>query len=193
MKKLNKLSIFDECVNPELSESEMRETMGGNGDDYSQNWCFFNCMAYLHKEYRDYDIDASSIATDYYKGTGDTRDDWEGTGEIEDYAYGPMAYADEEKTEPNQELFSYMQNYFETDSGSWEQNDVSSLFDDEGNTAPGEYVVGVFENSKGGYHAVIFESYNDGVYTFYDPSTDTRSTVEAKKVHFAGKVTGYKD
>lgn len=29
MKKLSKLSIFDECMNPELSENEMRETVGG--------------------------------------------------------------------------------------------------------------------------------------------------------------------
>lgn len=28
MKKLSKLSIFDECMNPELSENEMRETVG---------------------------------------------------------------------------------------------------------------------------------------------------------------------
>ena len=31
MNKLSKLSIFDECMNSELSESEMRETVGGGG------------------------------------------------------------------------------------------------------------------------------------------------------------------
>lgn len=193
MKKLSKLSIFDECMNPELSENEMRETVGGNGGDYSQNWCFFNCMAYLHKEYRGYNIDASSIATDYFQGTANTNDDWNGTGDIKDYAYGPMAYTDKERTTPNQELFDYMSNYFETDTGSWEQNKVSSLFNKNGSTVSGEYVVGIFGSSSGKYHAVIFESYSDGKYKYYDPSYKTESTVDEKYVQFAGKVTGYKD
>ena len=47
MKKLSKLSIFDECMNPELSENEMRETVGGYG---GTNDCFFDCMAYITKK-----------------------------------------------------------------------------------------------------------------------------------------------
>lgn len=60
-------------------------------------------------------------------------------------------------------------------------------------TASGEYVVGIFGSSSLKYHAVIFESYGDGKYTYYDPSYGTTSTVDAKQVQFAGKVTGYKD
>ena len=193
MRKLNKLSIFDECMNSELSESEMRETVGGNGNDYSQNWCFFNCMAYLHKEYKGYSIDASSIATDYFQGTAYANDDWNGTGDIRDYAYGPMAYTDKEKTTPNRELFDYMSNYFETDTASWEQNNVSSLFNENGTTASDEYVVGIFESSSSKYHAVIFTSYEDGKYMYYDPSHGSIGSVIASQVQFAGKVTGYKD
>lgn len=48
MKKLSKLSIFDECMNPELSENEMRETVGGYG---GTNDCFFDCMAYITKNW----------------------------------------------------------------------------------------------------------------------------------------------
>ena len=192
MKKLKKLSIFDECVNSKLSESEMRETVGGTGKDYSQNWCFFNCMAYLHKEYRGYNINASSIAIDYYQGTAYATDDWEGTHDMNDYKYGPMAYTGENKDIPNQAAFDYMNNYFETETGSWQTDNLSSLFNEDGTTGD-DYVVGIFGSSSDKYHAVIFTSYSGGKFKYFDPSYSTTGEVDAKYVQYAGKVTGYKD
>lgn len=192
MKKLKKLSIFDECVNSKLSESEMRETVGGTGEDPSQNWCFFNCMAYLHKEYRGYNITASQIAWDYVKGTAYNNDDWEGTNDGLDFLLGPKAYSDKANTKPNQELFDYMNNYFETETGSWQKDNLSSLFNEDGTTGD-DYVVGIFGSSSDKYHAVIFTSYSGGKFKYFDPSYSTTGEVDAEYVQYAGKVTGYKD
>lgn len=192
MKKLSKLSIFDECMNPELSENEMRETVGGGGYG-GDNMCFFNCMAYLQEKIEGISVSPSYIAQDYYDGNGCTTDNWTGTGNSLDRDYGPEIYGSNNM--PNQDAFNFFDNYFDMDGSGWTTgSDVSSFFDNgysSSDSTGSNYVVGVFGTSERA-HAVIFQSYDDGKYTYYDPTSGSTGTISADQVLYAGKVNGCK-
>ena len=173
MKKLSKLSIFDECMNPELSENEMRETVGGYG---GTNDCFFDCMAYITKKLGGDNTSPSYFMNDYVNGAGNLNDNWEGTKVPGDGLYGPQMFDDNT-----------------SGSGGWTtgSSDISSLFDDK-KTGSG-VVMGAYKVDESTSHAVIFESYSDGVYTYYDPSTGNRGSVSDSDVLGAIKATGLRE
>lgn len=193
MKKLSKLSIFDECMNPELSENEMRETVGGYG---GTNDCFFDCMAYITKKLGGDNTSPSYFMNDYVNGAGNLNDNWEVTKVPGDGLYGPQMFDDNGNL--NEDISNYMSNYFNTvdntsGSGGWTtgSSDISSLFDDK-KTGSG-VVMGAYKVDESTSHAVIFESYSDGVYTYYDPSTGNRGSVSDSDVLGAIKATGLRE
>ena len=112
MKKLSKLSIFDECMNPELSESEMRETVGGYG---GTNDCFFDCMAYITEQFGGDNTSPSYFMNDYVNGAGNLNDNWEGTKVPGDGLYGPPIF--DKSGALNGDIANYMSNYFEIRPG----------------------------------------------------------------------------
>ncbi len=192
MKKLSKLSIFDECMNPELSESEMRETVGGYG---GTNDCFFDCMAYITEQFGGDNTSPSYFMNDYVNGAGNLNDNWEGTKVPGDGLYGPPIF--DKSGALNGDIANYMSNYFEivdntTGSGGWtKDSDIQSLFDDE-KTGSG-FIMGAYRVDESTSHAVIFESYSDGVYTYYDPSTGNRGSASGGDVLGAIKATGLRE
>lgn len=192
MRKLNKLSIFDECMNSELSEREMRETVGGYG---GTNDCFFDCMAYITEQFGGSST-PSYFMNDYVNGAGNLNDSWEGTKVPGDGLYGPSMF--DESGALNEDIANYMSNYFDivdntSGSGGWTtgDTDISSLFDDE-KTGSG-FIMGAYRVDESTSHAVIFESYSDGVYTYYDPSTGTRGSASGGDVLGAIKATGLRE
>ena len=54
-------------------------------------------------------------------------------------------------------------------------------------------VMGAYKVDESTSHAVIFESYSDGVYTYYDPSTGNRGSVSDSDVLGAIKATGLRE
>jgi hypothetical protein len=175
MKRIKRVSIFDNSLNKLLSANEMTETIGGQG--YGQmNNCFFDCIAYISKKYGRTEYNPSDYCNDYHTGNLRNDDGWSGSRIPGDCLYGP---------EVNESSYNYFGNYFETSGNGWATgSDITSLVNGSGTT------MGAFTYSGGDLHAVILESYSDGYYSYYDPSSGSYSRIKASEVKVAANATG---
>lgn len=153
-------------------------------------------MAYI-TEYFGGSSTPSYFMNDYVNGAGNLEDEWEGTRVPGDGLLGPSMY--DKNGALNEDIADYMANYFNTvdddssASSKWSVGDsyIADLFDDE--KSGSGIVMGAYKVDESTAHAVIFESYSDGVYTYYDPSTGKRGSASYGQVLGAIKATGFRD
>lgn len=77
-----------------------------------------------------------------------------------------------------------MSTYFDTEGSGWvTESDTQTMFQ---GASDNQHVLGMFrvsgEDGKVGYHAVVLQSYGNGVYTYYDPSTNQQGTIDKDSV-----------
>ena len=187
MVTLKRLTVGDMIVNPtltKLTQEEMHSFTGGDGtDDWADggygkaNKCLYDCISYIGRFYG-YDRTPDWYSTEYVYGSFNKDDDWAGSGNFNDAMRGPDMYKDNEL---NGDIYSYMTNFFDTSGSGWvTESDTQNSFgtSDDGTKVMGVYMITDPETGKVGYHAVILESFENGVYSYYDPSNNTRGTIE---------------
>lgn len=193
MKKLVRLSVAQLLTDPtfcKISSEEMHFYTGGDGVLTDEEWknggygqwnnCLYDCISYIGRQYG-YDQKPEWYCGDYGRGYNDPNDDWYGSGCDLDMFTGPDMYANGQL---NEKIFTYMSTYFDTEGSGWvTESDTQTLFQ---GASDNQFVMGTFRSydSEGNvcYHSVVLKSFENGVYTYYDPSKNVLGEVAKDNV-----------
>ncbi len=188
MKNLSRLSVAQllaDSTFSKISSEEMRSYTGGDGVLTDEEWssggygqknnCLYDCISYIGRQYG-YDQRPEWYCGDYGTGYNDPNDDWYGSGYSDDMFYGPDMYVDGQL---NENIYKYMSTYFDTEGSGWvTESDTQTMFQ---GASDSQYVLGMYritgDDGSVVYHSVVLQSYGDGNYTYYDPSTNTQGKV----------------
>ncbi len=193
MRKLVRLTVAQllaDSTYSKISSEEMRFYTGGDGVLTDEEWknggygqknnCLYDCISYMGRQYG-YDQRPEWYCGDYGKGYNDPNDDWYGSGCDKDMIYGPDMYLN---GQPSENIYKYMSTYFDTEGSGWvTESDTQNVFQ---GASDSQQVLGMFrvtgEDGLVGYHAVVLQSYANGKYTYYDPSTNKYGTIDKDSV-----------
>lgn len=188
--KIGRIKVLDLQHLEKLTSMELREVIGGYGGD---GGCFYDCMSWLSKEVCGTEVNPDYFRNDYADGKGNSNDNWGGLtdrGERWQAKWdGPKIY--KSTGELNTDPLQYMSNYFDIEGSEWASESSARDFWKEPSSSETK-VMGAFEIDASVAHAVILTGYDEGKYSYYDPSTGCSGNFEASKFIGAVQVKGCK-
>lgn len=201
MKKLKRLKVKNTFSRPfETGEFVVQRVSEHSATISSGQGCFYHCLAYIGSKYG-MSYNANMLSDDYIYGGLSEDDNWDGTHNKGDLN-GPSTFLPnpdkEDSTNPlifNPSIMQYIHTKFNTNgSGLWSRgSEMQSYFDADGTRNSSGYLMAIIHpGSTSVTHAVILDSYENGAYSYYDPTFDCNSTVSQNRIIVGVEITGRK-
>ena len=161
MKKLRKLTLKQLSECSQIIEKEEQmQFMGGDGID---GLCYFNCLSYLSNQYG-----CDGSFGNYYISYAQTY----GASEAWN---GPSSYGD---------ILDFTNSNFTTTGATFSPYIMAQTVEYNSMLA----IIPTSDPSV--HHAVVLNSYHDGVFSYFDPTTGKNGTISAGSVIFGIGITG---